>query len=250
MIPKEELEIYAHQLGFNLWQAERDYLQHQVLSSISRRTADELIFKGGTALQKVFALNRFSIDLDFTQNKPLPEKLFELIKKDLSLFGIDCVFSVSDNKNSIVAKALIHGPTYRNTQNTAVVLRIEISLREKTVKKIETKEVFPLYPDIQPYLINVMDKEEILAEKVRAILTRTKARDIFDLRFLLQKGVSINENVVHEKLKGYNLKYSKIALVAKIKIVRGIWQTELSQLLQVVPEFDDVVRQIRENLDI
>ncbi len=248
MITKEELKTYANQLGFNLWQVERDYLQHQLLSSLSRRTADELIFKGGTALQKVFGLNRFSIDLDFTQNKLLPKNLFELIKKDLSLFGIDVVFSVARNKNSIVAKALIHGPSYRNTENTAVVLRIEISLREKTVKKAEIKEIFPVYPDIQPYLLKVMDKEEILAEKVRAIFTRTKARDIFDLRFLLHKGVYINENLVNEKLVNYNLKYSKTALIDKIKMGSGIWQNELSQLLNAVPEFDEVVKQIKQKI--
>lgn len=250
MITKEELEKYANQLGFNLWQAERDYLQHQLLSSLSRRTADELIFKGGTALQKVFSLNRFSIDLDFTQNKPLPENLFELIRKDLSLFRIDMVFSVVHNKNSLAAKVLIHGPSYRNTENTAVILRIEISLREKTVKKAETKEIFPVYPDIQPYLMKVMDGEEILAEKVRAILTRTKARDVFDLRFLLHKGICMDEDLVNEKLREYNLKYSKTALLDKIKMVRGVWQNELSQLLKSVPEFDEVVKQIKERIPL
>src|SRR3989344_7708115 len=118
MISKEELERYALRLGFNLWQAERDYLQHLLLSSLSRRTADELVFKGGTALQKVFGLNRFSIDLDFTQNKPLPKNLFELLQKDLSLFGIPAFFTVTHNKNSIVAKVLIRGISYRNTDNT------------------------------------------------------------------------------------------------------------------------------------
>ena len=248
MISKEELERYALRLGFNLWQAERDYLQHLLLSSLSRRTADELVFKGGTALQKVFGLNRFSIDLDFTQNKPLPKNLFELLQKDLSLFGIPAFFTVAHNKNSIAAKFLIHGISYRNTDNTAVILRIEISLREQTVKETETKEIFPFYADIQPYLMKVMNLDEIFAEKVRTILTRTKARDVFDLRFLLHKGVYIDEHLVNEKLREYNLKYSKPALVDKLKAVKSIWQNELSQLVKVVPEFDEMMKQIRERL--
>lgn len=248
MINKEELEKYAIQLGFNLWQAERDYLQHLVLSSLSRRTADELIFKGGTALQKVFGLNRFSIDLDFTQNKPLPENLFELLQKDISLLGIPALFNATHNQNSIVAKALIHGISYRNTENTAVVLWIEISLREKAVKEAKTTEIYPVYSDLQPYLMKVMDLDEILAEKVRAILTRTKARDIFDLRFLLHKSIHINEAIVNEKLKDYKLKYSKTALMDKIKAVKSIWQNELSQLVAIVPEFDEVVKQVKERL--
>jgi predicted nucleotidyltransferase component of viral defense system len=34
--------------------------------------------------------------------------------------------------------------------------------------------------DLSPYLVTMMNPEEILAEKIRAIMTRNKARDIFD----------------------------------------------------------------------
>ena len=49
------------------------------------------VFKGGTALQKVYGLNRFSIDLDFTakedNNKIDFKILIEKIAKKITDFG-------------------------------------------------------------------------------------------------------------------------------------------------------------------
>ena len=67
MITKEDLKEYGRTFGFNLGQAEKDYLQHIFLLFLSRNISNELVFKGGTALQKIYGINRFSIDLDFTK---------------------------------------------------------------------------------------------------------------------------------------------------------------------------------------
>ena len=245
MLNKTELEEFGQGLGFNLWQTERDYFQHLFLMFLSRRIGNELIFKGGTALQKVFGLNRFSIDLDFTFNHALPAELFENIKRDFANFGVKAEFELSEQKNSIKVKLAIEGPSYEGTERTLVVLRIEISLREKVLLEPETKEIFPSYSDLQPYLVRVMNLGEIAAEKIRAILTRDKARDMFDLRFLLNKGVKVNEKLVNEKLKAYGITYSKTLLLEKISKMEKVWHNELSQLIVVVPEFKLMVKEIK-----
>jgi len=63
---REELRRYVGVTRFSLGQVEKDYFQHIVLGAISRRMAGLLVFKGGTALQKMGLLTRFSEDLDFT----------------------------------------------------------------------------------------------------------------------------------------------------------------------------------------
>ena len=63
MISKEDLKQYSKIIGFNLGQTETDYLQHLFLLLMSRHLYGELVFKGGTALQKAYGLNRFSVDL-------------------------------------------------------------------------------------------------------------------------------------------------------------------------------------------
>jgi predicted nucleotidyltransferase component of viral defense system len=57
-----------------------------------------------------------------------------------------------------------------------------------------------------------------VAEKIRAILTRNKGRDIYDLWFLVSQGISLNENLILEKLKYYKIDdFDKLALIEKIK---------------------------------
>ncbi|MEK6937877.1 MAG: nucleotidyl transferase AbiEii/AbiGii toxin family protein [Nanoarchaeota archaeon] len=248
MLNKEELEELGHIFGFNLWQTERDYFQHLFLMFLSRRTGDELVFKGGTAFQKVFGLNRFSIDLDFTLNHALPLNLWEDIKRDFGNFGVKAEFESSEQKNSLKVKLAIEGPSYEGTERTLIILRVEISQREKVLLKPETKEIFPAYPDLQPYLVRVMNLDEIMAEKIRAILTRDKARDMFDLRFLLNKKVKINEKLVNEKLKAYRIIYSKTLLLEKISQMEKVWHNELSQLMVAAPEFKEVVKEIKEKV--
>ena len=69
MLSRKNLESMRSVLGYNLGQVESDYLQHILLLLLSRRAGNWLVFKGGTALQKAYGLNRFSDDLDFTSKK-------------------------------------------------------------------------------------------------------------------------------------------------------------------------------------
>lgn len=66
MIDRNELGEYARALKYNIYQAEKDYVQHVFLAALYSVSATEFVFKGGTALQKAYGLDRFSEDLDFT----------------------------------------------------------------------------------------------------------------------------------------------------------------------------------------
>jgi len=45
-----------------------------------------------------------------------------------------------------------------------------------------------------------------LAEKIRALLTRAEGRDIYDIWYLLSQKGEIDEKIILEKLKYYNIK--------------------------------------------
>ena len=66
-------------------------------------------------------------------------------------------------------------------------------------------------------LISHLAGEEILAEKIRALLVRGKGRDIFDLWFLLEKGVEIEPLLIEKKMKKVGKKFNKGRLLKKIK---------------------------------
>ena len=65
MLNREEIERAAKERGEHAKIIEKDYLLEMVLFLIKEHGKD-LIFKGGTALYKLYSLNRFSEDLDFT----------------------------------------------------------------------------------------------------------------------------------------------------------------------------------------
>jgi predicted nucleotidyltransferase component of viral defense system len=90
----------------------------------------------------------------------------------------------------------------------------------------------------------VMRLEEILAEKVRAIFWRARARDVYDLWFLVKKDVSIKQKLIDEKLKYYELKFSLKNFEKKINEVGKSWEKELKQITTFVPEFKTVKKEI------
>ena len=244
MITKNELNKYCSVIGFNLAQVEKDYLQHLFLIFLSQYFSNELIFKGGTAMQKIYGLNRFSIDLDFTQTKDFDISLISKIANSLTDFGYETKFEEVKNlgKNFIFK---IKGPLYVNSLVSLCTLRLDISLRESILLDPKLIEIFPVYSDLRPYNILVMDEREIMAEKVRTIMNRSKPRDIFDFYFLLRKGVKFDISLINKKLKYYNQTYDSKSFLLKIKDMENLWSNELKDYVSIVPNFAVIFKEIK-----
>jgi len=246
MLSKQELQTFTELSGFNLWQTEKDYLQHLFLFFLSKEVKRELVFKGGTALQKIYGLNRFSIDLDFTSTNNKEEMIVEKISRNMSDFGFDTEFSRTEKfkelSKTIILK--IKGPLYDRSEKTLTTLRIEVSSRKDLILKPEVKEIVPIYSDIRPYLILVMRLEEIAAEKVRAMLWRGKARDVYDLWFLVRKNVVVDLDLASKKLSYYKIKFDLKEFEEKLEGVRRSWKSDLEQVSTFVPEFENVRKEI------
>jgi hypothetical protein len=99
----------------------------------------------------------------------------------------------------------------------------------------------PVYTDLAPYLVTMMNPEEILAEKIRAIMTRNKARDIFDARFLIAKKIAVNIELANKKLEYYDMKFEKEAFIESLRNKKRIWENELKPLVGYVPDFEKTV---------
>jgi hypothetical protein len=77
MISKTELQRLANREKIALGVLEKDYVLTEVLKSLSQVVSlkDLLIFKGGTALRKVYFIDwRYSEDLDFTAKHEVKEE--------------------------------------------------------------------------------------------------------------------------------------------------------------------------------
>ncbi|MBU0758512.1 MAG: nucleotidyl transferase AbiEii/AbiGii toxin family protein [Nanoarchaeota archaeon] len=250
MIDKNRLIKFSRLKGLSLGNCEKDYLLDLALFIISRSTKDELIFKGGTALYKFHNLDRFSEDLDFTAKTEFnTDLLFNKILSHLKLFGIDSnLQSLKKVHCSILATIRTKGPLYNGSQNTLSKIQIDINFKSGLQKQPENLKHISTYGEIAAFDLLVMDLEEIFAEKVRALITRSKARDLYDLWFLMKKGTTANSKFIQEKLDYYGEKYTKTKFVEGIKQKEKIWKTEMRYLIKDVPNFNDVKSELMKSI--
>ncbi len=179
MITKEEISRIADMKHLPIRNAEKDYIL-EILLYLSSDFSRKLVFKGGTALYKFYNLNRFSEDLDFT----LSSKRFDIdsminkIVRGLSYLGMHHTITEKiEYGNEITIRLNVRGPLYDGSKNSMSRVTINISRREKSIL-IEEKMLIPSYQEIPSFRINVLSPSEIVAEKIRCILTRDKPRYI------------------------------------------------------------------------
>lgn len=186
----------------------REYIQLIFLENLYAVTGSEkIIFKGGTAVHLMYQATRFSEDLDFTVLHKLVE-FEEIISKVFRNISQSYEISFKERKT-------ITGKRYLLTANPVVIknptfINLDFSFREN-VTIIEKSPLVTIYPHTVSSPVYYMGKNEIVAEKIRAILTRHKGRDIYDLSFLLQNQGIINENILKSKFAYYSDKDLKLS---------------------------------------
>ncbi len=248
MIKKEELLRVASLKGLPPRFAELDYLQDIALLGIYREFGNKLVFKGGTCLYKVYQLNRFSEDLDFSAEKGFkPKDFFARLPFIFSLFNINCRVKVEPFQHSLNVYLEINGPLYDGRKESRCRLILNISLRERLFFPPRRNPYLSLYQEVRPFDLYTSDEREILGEKVRAVYQRDKARDVYDLWYLLTiKKVPVDLTLVKKKLQYLNLKFSQEQFFKKIREKKNSWQIDLSTLVsgQLLP-FSQVEEEIR-----
>lgn len=229
MIDKPTLIKLAKLYNLRPWQQEKRYLQSLILAALSEHP---LVFKGGTYLYFFHGLDRFSEDLDFTSSGSLPEALAGDVSESLRLFGVQNSARVeSDDMRGYSFRIGARGPLYTSPEETSYVY-VEISRREHALTR-----PMPLRLDYSAYGVPVkmlggMALEEVAAEKVRAIVSRDKARDLYDLAFLVRgKGVRFDRAMVEEKLAYYGATFDQGALADRLDAKEALWKPELKPLI-------------------
>lgn len=101
--------------------------------------------------------------------------------------------------------------------------------------------IAPIYPDLQPYMVMIMDTREIFSEKIRALLTCKKVRDLYDTYFLIIRGVQLDLNLVSIKLQYYGIEYDWKKLMARAAELKSDWGRELPALVKNLPNFEIVI---------
>ncbi len=168
----------------------QEQFELEVLEKLnSKRLLSGLIFAGGTALRLCYGLNRFSVDLDFwIATKSEPKVLFLKLKNCLRE-----VYEIRDAANKFHTILFeIRAKGYPRS------LKIEIRKKPRKIRG-ETAIAYSRHSNVQVFL-KVISLEEAMISKIEAFLNRYEIRDLFDIEFLLKKGVSINAS--NEELSG------------------------------------------------
>ncbi len=227
--------------GLRPWQQEKHYVQVIILSLLSDYN---LVFKGGTYLWFFHGLPRFSEDLDFTTSGRLSENIARKVSDGVRIYGMENELKIIANSPiSFSFRILAEGPLNTGIRDRCVTY-VEISKRERLMES-----PVPLRLDFPEYTIPVkrilgMSLNEVGSEKVRAILTRDKSRDIFDLYFLIRnKNISFEQGLVNKKLEFYKINFSRDLFMREIKARSQRLRKDLKNLVFVeLPEYEDIVK--------
>ena len=182
MITNEALRSLATKLQTTELNVRREYFQHVFLSYFYQKSlTDRIYFKGGTALRTLYTSPRFSEDLDFSSSLSDIHAIEEALLETLASIARENITpDLGEAKKTSGGYLAI--VTFRTDQDV-VAVQLEISLREGDKKG----EAVTLVSDFVPaYTVVALIREQLVEEKMQALLSRRKARDFYDLYFILR----------------------------------------------------------------
>ena len=158
-----------------------DYVLEYIFSD--ETLSSLVIFKGGTALVKAYGINRFSKDIDLSYIGEGYGNVINGIKEFIESSG----FAVTNiSANSIEFKV----GTLRSS--------VDVSYLRDVINK-NASAIDVVSEEGSKYFVRVMDIDEILAEKVRAIMERREAKDLWDAYKILEKNVMCTKDKINYK---------------------------------------------------
>jgi hypothetical protein len=247
MLGEEEIGRLAKLRRVKPWQEERRYLQALVLYSLSE---EPIVFKGGTYLWFFHGLNRFSEDLDFTATEEVGRSVLESASNTLRLFGVgNEAKMIKDDRYVLSFRISARGPLFTSEKDLCHVY-VEVSRRDRPVLAPLPVKLDEAYYGIPLVFLRGMDLRELVSEKVRAMMTRNAARDLYDLWYVaVRLGVKPDLANINEKLSFYGKSFDLREFRDRVGAVQRFWEGELRPLVfGALPEFGEAVRELEEAL--
>jgi predicted nucleotidyltransferase component of viral defense system len=276
---RARLQEARKRLGLPWEILERDYFLSWLLAGINQVDSlrDALVFKGGTALRKCyFGDYRLSEDLDFTAAGSVPtgatmeSAMQEACARTVKLLDpyapveIGCERHVERDPHPGGQEAFdirARFPWHRRPQTNVMV---EIAVDERLLKPSVRRSVLHDYGEPFELQVPVYSLEEILAEKLRAILqhiralerrgwVRSRARDYYDLWRVLgtyrdRLDLLDFPAFLREKCATRGVAFSgpdSFFPEAMLAVVEKTWRQWLGPLVPKLPPYKTVIEALR-----
>jgi len=228
MIDENTLESFANLFKDN-GQLEKDYLLILML--------------------KVISLNKISQSLELKGGRKFAD-LDSLLQPVMHDFGLS--YKISKSKGNVVirdekgitgirSEFFVEGPLFGKTGRRHKI-KLDISTRNDLLMEPEQATLVSKYSDIGAIILYKMPLQEMLAEKLCAIAERAKARDLYDVYFLLKyKGLKYEESIVAKKFEKRGEAFTTEHLLSAIeKVSVNLWKEELRYIVPRLPDLGEV----------
>lgn len=252
MITDARIRTLARQDGVTAGLAEKNYVNSWVLNALfTHPVGDALVFKGGTALSKLYfpEIWRFSEDLDFTATGPIPalqDKLVAALDEIEPESGIGFTlrsFHPAGDPIEYVQVKIQYDAVLGQLNTT----KLDITFDEPIVFPKEEHE--HAFEDVPSFELTAYSVEEIFVEKLRSLFQRARARDYYDLYRLLEQETFDDGDVADalqrkSEARDMEIDVSEGLAERDDADVEAYWETGLDRLVTELPPFEDVVSRI------
>jgi len=263
MITEQELRRIAGRFDLGVGQAEHEYAILCVLHALGQTplASDTFCLKGGTALRLAhFNDWRHSVDLDFSILPAFPSEALRthvnrwFTQVDVAHGMTVRLVDFHRANGAARMRAQFVGPLRHPAR-----LLLDVTLDEPVLLPPQRREAaLPYFPELQPSVL-VYALEEILAEKMRSILQRGKARDYYDVwRLLKEKKTALDLSVARSLLeqkcrhRGLEVTDAQGFLPPQHLEEAGVyWERDLGRQVapQPLPEWASVIAELADSLE-
>lgn len=279
---RKRLEDASKKTSLRLDILQQDYLLSWILFGIFEHPIlkKNLLFKGGTCLKKCYFGNyRFSQDLDFTATDSLPkgQNLFlilvdvtKTIEKLIDTYApLEIVIKKYEEKNPhpFGQEAFTVYGKFPWQKAPLTSIMIEISREETLLFPPQSKPLIHDYGEKLETNITAYSLEEVILEKLRAILQHTKklherdwnrsrARDYYDLwrifgsfeKHLLLKNMS---HLLSQKCEKKQVSFKTIDAFFDEKMISNVkstWEAWLGPLVPNLPPSNRILEELKSKI--
>jgi predicted nucleotidyltransferase component of viral defense system len=227
---------------------EKDYVLSVALKALAgSQLVQRCVFKGGTAIRKAyFKEARYSEDLDFTALGMEKADCLRLLRHALegqTMEGITFQ-KIEEEKTAAGLKAAVK---YVGPLNHAQRIRFDFNFRGNLVETPQIRDLLDAY-GLGAFQMLVLSLEEIFAEKLHALGSRSAPRDLYDTWFLIGKGVKADKIVLERKFAYYNEKFDVAKAMDNARLGKEKWKRDLRHLLKDLPDYAMVEAEVEKGL--
>ncbi len=235
-----QLRYLAGEKGFNLIYLEKDYFLTMLLFYL--KDIKGIVFKGGTALNKIFLCHkRLSEDLDFSCTRDIQsiKNEIEIMLKDHRAFFPAISF---DNMTEDSTRMIIRYKGYFQRDSSLI---LDLNRKASVILEPSEMKVPHFYELIPEFTITTLCQDELVAEKVRAMITRNQPRDYFDVYMIISRNKKIDMDLVRSKVKEAQEEFSIERIFRNARKIYSMWEQDIGHLTNEFVDYHTVVKALK-----